>query len=66
MTKTSTIQFKVNSLASKLNGEITDLGSVFNLEEEFGDVYNFLNEFDLNVDQMVVDKILALASQMDE
>lgn len=66
MTKTSTIQFNVSGLASKLNGEFTELNSVFDLEEEFKPVYNLLDELNLDVDQMVVDKILALASRVDQ
>lgn len=65
MTKTSTIQFKVNSLASNLNGEFTELNSVYDFEDEFKPVYNLLDELNLDVDQLVVDKILALASRME-
>ncbi len=64
MTKTSTIQLKINSLASRLNGEVTDLNSVFDFESEYSDVYNFLGSMDLDVDQIVVDKILQLAENM--
>lgn len=63
MTKTSTIQFKVNSLASSMRGDLTDLRSAFDFEEEFSDVFSCLGTADQDVDQLVVDKIMALAEE---
>lgn len=64
MTKTSTIQYIINNLASKSNEEINDTNSIFNTEEEFEDVYDVLNQLECDVRQEVVDNILSIASRM--
>jgi hypothetical protein len=62
MTKTSTIQYIINNLASKSKEEITDTDSIFNTEEEFEDVYDILNQLECDVRQEVVDRILSMTS----
>jgi UTP-glucose-1-phosphate uridylyltransferase len=64
MTKTSTIQYIINNLASKSNEEINDTDSVFNVEEEFEDVLDVLNQLECDVRQEVVDKIISMSSQI--
>ena len=63
MNKTSTFQFTVNNLASKLQKDIIDLNSIFNFEENYADIFEALNTLDLDVSQDVVDKILAYAAE---
>ena len=65
MTKTSTIQFTINNLASKAAGEVSDIDQILDPESEFSDVVSFLDKLNLNVDQIVVDKILAIANSME-
>lgn len=62
MTKTSTIQYVINNLASKSNEEINDTNSIFNTEEEFEDVYDVLNHLECDVRQEVIDKIISMSS----
>lgn len=62
MTKTSTIQYIINNLASKSKEEITDTDSIFNTEEEFEDVYDVLNQLECDVRQEVIDNILSMTS----
>lgn len=62
MTKTSTIQYIINNLASKSKEEITDTDSIFNTEEEFEDVYDILNQLECDVRQEVIDNILSMTS----
>ncbi len=64
MTKTSTIHFTINNLASQAKADIQNPDSAFNLEEEYKDVLKTLDELDLDVRQEVIDRILTLASQM--
>ena len=64
MTKTSTIQYIINNLASKSKEELTDTDSIFNTEEEFEDVYDVLNQLECDVRQEVVDNILSMTSRM--
>jgi hypothetical protein len=64
MTKTSTIQFVINNLASKSKEEITDTNSIFETEEEFEDVYDILNRMECDVRQEVVDNILSMAPRI--
>ena len=64
MTKTSTIQYVINNLASKSNEEITDTNSIFNTEEEFEDVYDVLNQMECDVRQEIVDNIMSMSSRM--
>jgi hypothetical protein len=64
MTKSSTVQFTINNLASESKPEITDMDAVFNYQEEFDDVLSKLNELQLDVRQAVVDKILKIASEI--
>jgi hypothetical protein len=58
MSKTSTIQFTINNLASKSNEELFDINSCFDYQNEFKDVYEFLNKLDCDVRQEVVDSII--------
>jgi hypothetical protein len=64
MTKTSTIHFTINNLASESKPEIQDTDSVLNLDEEYGDVLSTLDELSYDVRQAVVDNILNIASKM--
>ena len=64
MTKTSTIQYVINNLASKSNEEITDTNSIFNTEDEFEDVYDVLNQLECDVRQEIVDNIMSMSSVM--
>ncbi len=64
MTKTSTIHFTINNLASKSKPEVQNSDSEFGFEEEYDDVYMTLDELDLDVRQEVVDRILNIASRM--
>ena len=64
MTKTSTIQYVINNLASKSNEEITDTNSIFDTEEEFEDVYDVLNQLECDVRQEIVDNIMSMSSRM--
>ncbi|MBN1597767.1 MAG: hypothetical protein JW894_05695 [Bacteroidales bacterium] len=58
MTKTSTIQFIINNLASKSNEELHNLKSAFDFQEEFEEVFEELDKLNLDVRQHVVDLIL--------
>ena len=64
MTKTSTIQFTINDLASESKPEIKDVDAVFDFQEEFGDVLSALDELSYDVRQDIVDKIMQVASKM--
>lgn len=64
MTKTSTIHFTINNLASKSKHGLHDVGSALDFEEEYADVLKTLNELEYDVRQEVVDKILNIASKM--
>ncbi len=64
MTKTFTIQYVINDLASKSNEEITDTNSIFDTEEEFEDVYDVLNQIECDVRQEIVDNIMSMSSRM--
>ena len=63
MTKTSTIHFTLNNLASKTKGEILDLDSAFNPEEEYAEIFEMLEDLCPEVRQEVVDSILAYAAK---
>lgn len=65
MTKTSTVQFTINNLASKSEEELIDFDSLFDKQGEFQDVFEVLNQFNLDVRQEIVDKILNLSSELD-
>ena len=65
MTKTSTLQFTINNLASKSEGELINLDSIFDQQGEFKDVYEILDNLNLDVRQEVVEKILRIASESD-
>jgi hypothetical protein len=65
MTKTSTIHLIVNNLASKTNVELNDLNKAFDFEAEFADVFEKLDKLSFDVQQGVVDNILAYAAQKD-
>jgi hypothetical protein len=58
MSKTSTIQFTINNLASKSNEELFNVNSCFDYQNEFKDVYQMLNNLDCDVRQEVVDSII--------
>ena len=64
MTKTSTIHFTINDLASQTNPKIQDVNSALDFEEEFEDVLSKLDELDIDVRQEVVNRIIDLASEM--
>jgi hypothetical protein len=64
MTKTSTIHFTVNDLASECKPMMEDVDSAFDLESEYSDVFSALDEIGYDVCQEVVDEILYLASRM--
>jgi hypothetical protein len=64
MTKTSTIHFTVNDLASKSKPMVEDVDSAFDFESQYSDVFDALDEISYDVCQEVVDEILYLASQM--
>ena len=55
MSKTSTIQFTINNLASRSNAELFNVNSCFDYQNEFNDVYEVLNKLDCDVRQEVVD-----------
>jgi len=61
MSKTSTIQFTINNLASRSNAELFNVNSCFDYQNEFNDVYEVLNKLDCDVRQEVVDKIIKYA-----
>ncbi|MBA7564125.1 hypothetical protein ES708_05787 [subsurface metagenome] len=65
MTKTSTIHFTINNLASKSGRELINIDTLFNFQNEFEDVYEMLNRLELDVRQQVVNKLLKFASQID-
>ncbi len=64
MTKTSTIHFTINNLASKSKHELQDIGSALDFEAEFADVLKTLEELEYDVRQEVVDEILRVASKI--
>jgi len=64
MTKTSTIQFTINDLASVSKPEIKDVDAIFNYQEEFVDVLSVLDELDYDIHQSVVDRIMQLAPKI--
>jgi hypothetical protein len=64
MTKTSTIHFIINDLASESKLEIQDCDSVFDFEEGFVDVLSKLDELSYDVRQSVIDRILHIASKL--
>jgi hypothetical protein len=61
MTKTSTIHFTINNLASKSDPELLNNDSAFDFEEEYSDIFEMLEELSLDVRQEVVDNILRFA-----
>jgi hypothetical protein len=63
MTKTSTIHFTVNNLASKSKDEFLDMDSIFDFEEEYAEIFEMLEDLSLDVRQEVVDRILAEAGK---
>ena len=65
MTKTSTVQFTINNLATKSEEELIDIDSLFNKQGEYEDVFEVLNHLNLDVRQEVVEKILNLSSELD-
>lgn len=65
MIKSSTFQFTINNLASKSDGELIDIDSLFNKQGEFEDVFEILNQLKLDVRQEVVEKILKITSEFD-
>lgn len=65
MTKTSTIQFIINNLASKTGGIFKSIDTQFIFQDEFEDVYEILNQLDVDVRQEVVEKLLKFASETD-
>lgn len=62
MSKTSTIHFTVNNLASKSKGEIIEINECFGNEKENEDVCRVLNLLNYDVSQEVVTSILDYAS----
>jgi hypothetical protein len=64
MSKTSTIHFTVNNLASKSNEEIINVNECFGSENE--DVCRVLNLMNYDVSQDVVNSILEYASAKKE
>jgi hypothetical protein len=63
MNKTSTLHLKINNLASQSNEELLNIDSVFDLQQEYGDVYEVLNHLSIDVRQEVINYILELASK---
>ncbi|MBN1951598.1 MAG: hypothetical protein JW801_10370 [Bacteroidales bacterium] len=63
MTKTSTIHFTINNLASKAKGEFIDRDSAFECENEYAEIFEMLEDMSLDVRQEVVDQILAITAQ---
>jgi hypothetical protein len=63
MTKTSTIHFTINNLASKSQEEIVDQDSLFDFENEYADIFEMLEELSMDVRQEVVDQILSKATE---
>lgn len=62
MSKTSTIHFTVNNLASQSKGEIIDVNECFGNKNENEDVCRVLNMLNYDVPQEVVNSILDYAS----
>jgi len=58
MTKTSTVHFTINNLASKANEEMLNSNSTFDFENEFADVFQILNDLSIDVRQEVIENIL--------
>ena len=65
MRKTSTVQFTINNLASKSEEELIDVDSLFNKQGDYKDVFEILNQLNLDVRQEVVEKILNLSAELD-
>ncbi len=65
MTKTSTIQFIINNLASKTGGVFKNIDNEFDYYDEFGNVYEILNQLDVDVRLEVVEKLLKFVSESD-
>ncbi|MGD2034809.1 MAG: hypothetical protein PVF73_07125 [Bacteroidales bacterium] len=65
MTKTSTFQFVINNLASKSEGEIVNADSLFDQHGEFKDVFDLLNQLDMDVRQEVIERIMNQASELE-
>ena len=65
MRKTSTVRFTINNLASKSEEELIDVDSLFNKQGDFKDVFEILNQLNLDVRQEVVEKILNLSAELD-
>jgi hypothetical protein len=63
MSKTSTIHFTVNNLASKSKGEIINIDECFGNEKENEDVCRVLNLLNYDVPQGIVNSILDYASE---
>jgi hypothetical protein len=61
MSKTSTIQFTINNLASKSDCELSDINACLDYKSEFKDVYEALNMLECDVRQEVVDSIVKYA-----
>jgi hypothetical protein len=64
MTKTSTIHFTINNLASESKQEIQDVNSSLDFQTEYSDVLSAIDGLNYDVDQAIVDKILFIASRM--
>jgi hypothetical protein len=66
MSKTSTIHFTVNNLASKSKSEIIDINECFGDNNENDDICRVLNLMNYDVSQEVVNSILDYASTKKE
>jgi hypothetical protein len=62
MSKTSTIHFTINDLASKSNGELVDINKCFDHQKEYKDVCQLLDLLNYDVSQEIVDSILEYSS----
>ena len=61
MTKTSTLHFTLNNLASKANAELNDVYTYYDLEAEYAEIFEMLEDLSQDVRQGVVDNILHYA-----
>jgi hypothetical protein len=61
MSKTSTIQFTINNLASQSNEGLIDVNACFDYQNKYKDVFEELNKLDCDVRQEVVESILKYA-----
>lgn len=63
MTKTSTIHFTINNLASRSKGELINVDTAFDFENEYAEIFEMLEDISLDVRQEVVDEILAKTTE---